>query len=120
MPKHFPPMNKFLRTLFCLAGLLTAGVVRAADTEPPVPVRTVAPEYPATMKASNTSGVVVLLCEIDDKGSVTDAKVSKSTNEAFNQAAIEAVGKWKFRPAKKDGHPVAIRINLPVKFTTEG
>jgi len=113
-------MKHSIRNLVCIAGLVAGGVLRAADLEPPVPVRTVAPDYPAEMRASNTSGLVVLACDIDDKGAVTGAKVTKTTNEAFNQAAVEAVGKWKFRPAQKDGKPVAIHISLPVKFTTEG
>lgn len=101
-----------------MAGLLAGGMLRAAD-ELPVPVRTVAPEYPAEMKAAGTSGIVVVTCEIDEKGSVTGTKVAKTTNDAFNDAAITAVGKWKFRPAQKDGKPVATHINLPIKFTNE-
>ncbi len=112
-------MKSSLRTLLCIAGLVTGGILRAADVEPPVPVRTIAPEYPAAMRANGTSGVVFLACEIDDKGTVTDAKVAKTTNEAFNDAAVAAVTKWKFRPAQKDGKPVSIRITLPVKFTSE-
>jgi len=110
-------MKPSLRILSCVASLLAGGILRGADTEPPVPVRTVAPEYPAEMKANRTSGGVVLNCDINEKGAVTDAKVVKTTNEAFNQAAVDAVEKWKFRPAQKDGKPVAIRISLPVKFS---
>lgn len=113
-------MKYSLRNLVCIAGFVAGGILRAADLEPPVPVRTVAPDYPAEMKASGTSGIVVLTCEIDEKGAVTDTKVAKTTNEAFNQAAIAAVGKWKFRPAQKDGKPVATHISLPIKFTNEG
>ena len=112
-------MKNSLRILGCAAALTAGGLLLAADTEPPVPVRTVPPAYPEAMRAANTSGVVVLVCEVDEKGSVTDAKVTKTTNEAFNQPAIDAVTKWKFRPAQKDGKPVAIHINLPVKFSVD-
>lgn len=93
--------------------------MHAANTEPPVPVRTVTPEYPAVMRASRTSGLVMLSCAINEKGLVTEAKVTKSTNEAFNEAAVTAVEKWRFRPAQKDGKPVAVLISVPVKFTNE-
>jgi len=93
--------------------------LRAADVEPPVPVRTVAPDYPAELRASGTSGVVMLTCEVDDRGVVTEAKVNRTTNEGFNRAAMAAVEKWKFRPAQKDGKPIATRISVPVKFTYE-
>ena len=115
----FIVMKHSLRNLICIAGLLAGGILRAADFEPPVPVRTVAPDYPADLRASGTSGLVVLSCEVDDRGVVTGAKVNKTTNEGFNQAAMTAVEKWKFRPAQKDGKPIAMRISLPVKFTCE-
>ena len=110
-------MKHALRNLLCLAGLAAGGILHAADTEPPVPMRTVMPEYPAAMKASGTSGIVMLTCAIDEKGQVTEAKVTKTTNVAFNEAAVAAVEKWKFRPAQKDGKPVAVLITVPVKFT---
>ena len=112
-------MKYSLLKLLIITSLAAGGSLRAAEFEPPVPVRTVAPDYPADLRAAGTSGLVVLSCAIDDKGVVTETKVAKTTNEAFNQAAIDAVGKWKFRPAQKDGKPVAIRISLPVKFTGE-
>lgn len=110
-------MKRSLRNLLCLASLAAGGILHAADTEPPVPMRTVAPEYPTEMQASGMSGIVVLSCAIDEKGLVTEAKVTKTTNEAFNKAAVAAVGKWRFRPAQKDGKPVAVLITLPMKFT---
>lgn len=110
-------MKNSLRILCCLAGLTAGGILRAAVTEPPVPVRTVAPDYPAKMKASGTSGLVVVACDIDDKGSVSNVTVAKTTDDAFNDAAIAAVQKWKFRPGQKDGAPVATHVNLPVKFS---
>lgn len=112
-------MNHSLRNLVFIAGLVAGCILRAADVEPPVPVRTVAPDYPPEMRANGTSGLVVLTCEIDEKGAVTDAKVVKTTNEAFNEAAIAAVTKWKFRPAQRDGKPFATHVSLPVKFTSD-
>ena len=112
-------MKPSLRNLLCLASLAAGGILHAADTEPPVPMRTVAPEYPVEMRASGTSGIVMLSCAIDEKGLVTEAKVTKTTNEAFNRAALAAVGRWKFRPAQKDGKPVAVLITLPMKFTND-
>ncbi len=112
-------MKHSLRNLLCLASLAAGGILQAADTEPPVPMRTVMPEYPAAMRASGTSGIVMLSCAIDEKGLVTEAKVTKTTNAAFNEAAVAAVEKWRFRPAQKDGKPVAVLITLPVKFTNE-
>jgi periplasmic protein TonB len=34
----------------------------------------------------------------------------------LDQKAIEAVRNWKFEPAMKDGHAVAVQINVEVNF----
>ncbi len=96
------------------------GILFAADgTEPPVPVRTVAPRFPEEMRRSGSAGLVTVSCLIDEKGNVTEPKVIKATNEAFSEPALEALKKWKFKPAKKDGAAVAIRVNIPVQFTVD-
>lgn len=95
-------------------GTLTA---RADDTlEPPVPVRTVAPKYPMQLKRDGVSGVVSVKCTIDEKGNVTEPTIVKTTNEAFSEPAIEALSKWKFKPAKRGGVVVSIKITIPVQF----
>jgi protein TonB len=99
-------------------GLLLAvtPVLRADSTEAPVPVRTIAPEYPGALKRSGVSGLVTLSCLIDEKGDVQDISLEKASDDAFIQPAIEAVKKWKFKPAKKDGVAVAIKVSIPVRF----
>lgn len=113
--------KKILSLLVLIISLgATSVALRAADgTEPPVPVRTVAPRFPDEMKRVGTSGLVTVSCTIDEKGNVNDPKVVKATNDAFAEPALEALKKWKFKPAKKDGEAVAIRVNIPVQFNIE-
>jgi protein TonB len=87
--------------------------------EPPVPVRTVAPRFPEEMRRSGSSGLVTVSCLIDEKGNVTEPKIVKASNDAFSQPALEALKKWKFKPAKIDGAAVSIRVNIPVQFTVD-
>lgn len=111
-------MKTFLKLSLLLVAL--AGSVQAdTKTEPPVPVRTVPPEYPAAMRDKKASGVVTVNCLVDEKGNVSESRVEKSTNEAFDQAALEAVKRWKFKPARQDGNPVSIRVSIPVRFVFE-
>lgn len=111
-------MKSFLKfTLFLASALVVSA---QAAVEPPVPVRTVAPEFPTEMRAQRVSGVVTVSIQIDEQGNVTDSAVEKSSNPAFDPAAVAAVRKWKFKPAKKDGAAVAIRVSIPVKFVFEG
>lgn len=77
----------------------------------PVPVRTVRPEAP-----SGQTGLVAIVCIVDEKGNVTDASISKSTNAALDQPALAAIKAWSFQPAKKDGKAVKVKVTVPVRF----
>lgn len=92
----------------------------ADGTEPPVPVRTVPPVYPEEMKRDGVSGVVTVSILIDEKGNVQEPKVVKASHEAFSQPALDALSKWKFKPAKQAGAAVAMRVNIPIQFTNKG
>ena len=106
-----------LPILLCAVPL---AVVRAeTKTEPPVPVRTVAPEYPSEMRREGINGVVMVKCTIDEQGNVADTNVVKSSNAEFDRYAIDALKKWKFKPASEDGKAITISVTIPVKFVGE-
>lgn len=111
-------MKKFLSPVL-LACVLATPVFAQTKTEPPVPVRTVAPDYPDELRREGVSGLVMVKCEIDAQGNVTTTEIEKSSNPAFEKPAVAAVKKWKFKPAKQDGNPVAIKVSIPIKFVFE-
>lgn len=117
-------MKPSLRILFA-AGLVAAAVVVRAEPparefdEAPVPVKTVPPEYPDKLKRDGVSGVVSLMVTVTEDGKVTEASVAKSTHRDFEEPAIAAVKQWRFKPAKKDGKPVALTIRLPLQFAVK-
>jgi len=100
----------------CLFALALVVPTRA-DTEAPVAVRTVAPDFPPEMRRQGINGLVVVSFLVDQQGAVQETKVVKSSNAAFTQPAIDAIKKWKFKPAQKDGSAVAVRVSVPVRFT---
>lgn len=104
-------------SLFCL--LAVAPLALAQTKEPPVPVRTVPPDYPNELRREGVSGIVTVKCTIDEQGNVQEPEVEKSTNGAFDKPAIAALKKWKFKPAKQDGAPVSIKVSIPIKFVFE-
>jgi protein TonB len=101
--------------LVLLVGL--AAPTARAVTEAPVPVRTSAPEYPYELKRDGVSGVVTVKFSVDEKGNVVDPEVLKSSNKGFEQAALNAILKWKFKPALQDGAPVKSKLAIPVQFS---
>lgn len=111
-------MNK--KILIVLLAAFAFGFVGAeADdsVEAPVPVRMVPPKFPSEMRKEGTGGLVTVKCTIDEKGNVTEPQVEKSSHDAFVQPALEALRKWKFKPAKKGGTPVALRVSIPIQFS---
>jgi protein TonB len=114
-------MKNLARFLFVtgIAALATADLSAQSKPEPPVPVRMVPPEYPSELRRDGVSGVVMVSCTIDVKGDVQDVAIEKSSDESFNRHALAALKKWKFKPAKVDGEPVAKKVTIPLKFTVD-
>jgi protein TonB len=84
--------------------------------ENPVPLKTPPPRYPPSLRNEGISGVVAVIIVIDEKGSILTSSVAKSSNPEFEKPALEAVKSWKFKPAKKDGNPVKVRVTVPLRF----
>jgi TonB family protein len=57
---------------------------------------------------------------VDTEGRVRDAYVLRSNNPWFERPALDAVAKWRFKPGRKDGHPVNVRMQVPMIFQLDG
>ena len=42
--------------------------------------------------------------------------MEKSTDPAFDQAAIDAVKQWKFEPGTRNGEKVQFKLRIPITF----
>jgi periplasmic protein TonB len=94
------------------------GVVIDADVRP-VPVKTPPPIYPTMLKSDGVEGIVAVKAIISEDGSVLECSVSKSSRAEFEGPAVDAVKKWKFKPASKGGVAVKTRVVIPIKFSVE-
>jgi TonB family protein len=90
-----------------------------APTHPPKIYRAVQPTYPNTLRLSGLTGVVQVEFIVDKTGRVRDPRVLKTPHPLFSERAIEAVLKWEFLPAKKDGRLVNTRLVVPIVFNLE-
>lgn len=114
-------MPSLLRLIVLSA--LTAALPAAAQTpkvEPPVPVRTVEPVYPRDLLDGGVAGVVTVKCTVDVQGNVVETEIVKSSHQAFEKPAVDALTRWKFKPARQDGTAVAMKVSIPVKFVQKG
>jgi protein TonB len=58
-----------------------------------------------------------LLFEVLTNGTVGDVQVEQSAGSPeLDQAAAEAIKKWRFEPARRANQPVAVWLRMPVRF----
>jgi protein TonB len=105
--------------LLCALSIFSPKARAEEGSEPPVPVRTVSPAYPEELRRAAINGIVTVSCTIDEKGNVVDARVIKASNPAFSSPALEALSHWKFKPAKKAGTAVPIKVSFPIQFKVD-
>jgi protein TonB len=87
--------------------------------EQPTPIKKAYPKYPENARMDTLGGTVYLKAIIGKDGSVTSVTVLKSTNEIFNDAAIEALKQWTFKPPTIKGEPATAEVVVPFKFKLE-
>ena len=74
------------------------------------------PEYSDAARKAKYQGTVVLWVVIGADGRPRDIRVVRSLGMGLDEKAVEAVRMWRFEPARKDGQPVAVQMNVEVSF----
>jgi TonB family protein len=75
------------------------------------------PLYPQEAREKGYEGEVVLKVEVLISGRVGQIEIKKSSGyEVLDRSALTAVKKWRFIPAKKDGVPIPLWVNIPIEF----
>jgi len=78
------------------------------------------PVYPEIARKARIEGVAVLEATIDKGGNVVGVKVLRGLPMGLSEAAVQAVEKWKYRPATLNGRPVSVLMTVTIKFTLRG
>lgn len=86
----------------------------------PQPIVRIAPDYPRRPQERCQEGYVVVEFTVTVDGTTRDIRVLDSSDSAFEREAVRAVQRWKYRPAMKDGEPVAVRLRVRVDFELTG
>ncbi len=74
------------------------------------------PEYSEEARKAKYQGVCVLYVEVGPDGMPRNLRVVRSLGLGLDEKALEAVKTWRFDPAKKDGKPVTVAVNVEVTF----
>jgi protein TonB len=76
------------------------------------------PRYPTLSRRMGEEGRVLLRVLVAKNGNADKVEVEKgSGSERLDEAALEAVRKWKFVPAKQNNQPVSAYVLVPMKFS---
>jgi protein TonB len=110
LPEHIARPGKLMEgvKIFDLASL---------DRIPEAIVQT-PPVYPPSLRRDHLVVTVKVLFHVEIDGHVSNARVIESEDQAFDEAALAGVAKWKFRPGIKDGRKVVTRVTVPITFRT--
>ena len=86
------------------------------DLSAPSALRKVDPAYPLELMRENVAGTVILYAIIRSDGTVGNIRVLRSVDERLDRYAIQAIGKWRFEPARKSGSPVDVEATFWIPF----
>jgi TonB family protein len=82
----------------------------------PMPIYKPEPEYSEEARNAKFQGTVMLSVVVGVDGTAKDIRVVRSLGMGLDEKAVEAVSKWKFKPATVDGRPVPYKANVEVNF----
>ena len=105
-----------LLPLAASAKTLEQAYLDAASKTPDVPMP-VAVVSPSDISAKYAGAKVELSFTVDALGNPTDFSVVASPDATLAKVVMDAVSKWRFTPAQKNGSAVATKVVLPVRIT---
>ena len=82
----------------------------------PVAIYSPEPEFSEEARKAKYQGTCVLWVVVGPDGRPHDVRVQRTLGMGLDEKAIEAVRTWKFEPARLNGNPVAVQINVEVNF----
>jgi len=95
------------------------GGIGQVDVLPRI-LRKIEPRYPVGARERGVTGSVSVRFLVDGQGRVLEPQVvAADPPGVFEQSALSAVRRWRFKAAKKDGQQVATWVILPIRFSLE-
>ena len=90
--------------------------VKPGELVYPSATQQVDPGYPLELMKQNVQGTVILSAVIRGDGSVGEVRVLRGIDDRLDQYASAALSRWRFRPASRNGDPVALQTVVMIPF----
>jgi len=75
------------------------------------------PRYPEKARKARQEGLVLVRAQVDAQGKTQAIKIAQSSGfPLLDQAALDAVAKWNFVPAKRNDKTITAWIEVPIDF----
>lgn len=96
-------------------------VAQARGNDTPVPISRPAPRYPQEALRRNAGGTVRIRVTVATDGGVDRLELAEGSGDRYlDRAAMEAVRRWRFQPAVRDGQAVVADVVVPIVFSPDG
>lgn len=84
---------------------------------PPSPVTKFSPNYPSALLNKGIGGRVLVTCTVGTGGEILNLSIKQSSGRPeLDQSAMNAIKKWKFKPAVKGGKKIKAVCLIPLNF----
>jgi TonB family protein len=92
------------------------GAAAHSDLREPAPYRRLRPAYTDAASRAEAEATVDALVEIGADGEVAGVRVVRWAGFGLDEEVVETVRRMHFRPAQREGEPVAVRVLLRYNF----
>ncbi|MFQ5580348.1 MAG: energy transducer TonB [Nitrospiria bacterium] len=101
-------------------GFIAPGIGLGEIETDVIPMVKISPRYPRRAVRSKIEGIVTIEFTITRDGSVVNpAVIQAAPPYVFDQAALRAIRRWKFRPKFVEGRPVQRRAVQNIRFSLQ-
>jgi TonB family protein len=84
--------------------------------KPPVPLHVANPEFSEEARRDRIGGTAIVSVLVNEEGVPIDPRIEKGLGHGLDEKALQAALEYRFRPATRDGAPVAARITIEMNF----
>ncbi len=90
-----------------------------AEMSRPRPLQPISPKYTEIARRAGLQGAVIVQAVIDEQGRATDVRILRGLPMGLDRAAVEAIERCPFEPARIGSRAVKVYFNLTVNFTIQ-